>query len=218
MGILEDLQATQKQALEKIAAPLAGVGGAVGTDMTAAAMAKALAAPYLDGRLSFGYADWQEADGTALAIFADGANPQAGLYLGGSEVCGLRWNDHANPDEVATTFMTPTDMDVTQAATISVLAYKVGATAGDAVTWGTRVFGLGDAVLEGSATVVAQTTTAMTGAATTLTTQLETVALAADSLVHNEINTFMIQPTDGTLGTDDVVMIACYIDYKKKVS
>ena len=53
---------------------------------------------------------WQEADGTALAAFANGDSTTPG-YADASEISGIRWNNHANPDPISTSVAYPPDLD-----------------------------------------------------------------------------------------------------------
>ena len=169
------------------------------------------------GRIQFNLGDFTEEDGTALAIWADGANPQAGYAVQTTtETTGLRWNNHANPDPVTTSFIVPKDMDVTQACTLYFLASKVGATVGDAVTWTVLIYSVGDGDLHDADASFGGASSAMTGNSTSKTLQLESLALAADSMSQDDVVTFSVGPTDGTLGTDDVILHAVYLDYVKR--
>lgn len=159
---------------------------------------------------------FQEQDGTTLADFADGASPTPG-WSAGDESGGIRWNNHANPDPVSTQFVWPADVDITANATLHILAAKVGATLADAVTWKVEVFNNIAAALYDADADYGGTSSAMTGDAATKTVQDETLTLALADLpaAVPAISTLTIQPTDGTLGTDDVILLGAWIAYTK---
>lgn len=156
--------------------------------------------------------------GTQLTTFADGASDQPGIELTESEGFGIRWNNHAAPLAVMSSFRIPADADITANMTVHVIAAKVGATVGDAVTWDIACFGqvvgatyIADADFGG-------TSSAMTGDATTKTIQDETLTLAlADLPAVNSNVTMTLKPTAGTLGTDDVIVFAVRVNYTKKL-
>lgn len=157
----------------------------------------------------------QEQSGVALADFVNGASPTPG-WSGGDQSNGIRWNNHANPDPVALQFVWPTDMKADTAATLHILAAKVGATLADAVTWKVELFNNVAAALYDADADYGGTSSAMTGDAATKTVQDETLAIAAvDIPAKPGVSVLTIQPTDGTLGTDDVILLGMYIAYTK---
>ena len=161
--------------------------------------------------------NWVERDGTVLAAFADGANPQAGFAVDGTEAAGLRWNNHANPDPVATSVAIPGDLDTSVDAEIQILAHKTGATVGDAVTWTCEVFFQSDAALYDADADAGGASSAMTGDATSKTSQLETLTVGNADIPSGAKSMFLtIQPTDGTLGTDDVTITDVRLNYTRK--
>lgn len=166
------------------------------------------------GTIQLPLAGWQEQDGTALADFADGASTTPG-YSAGDESFGIRWNNHANPDPISTSFTIPADADTTADFTLNILAAKVGATIGDAVTWLVEAFANVDAALYDADTDFGGTSSAMTGDAATKTCQLETLALAAANIPTAGQIVLTVQPTDGTLGTDDVIILGAWVTYTR---
>lgn len=160
---------------------------------------------------------FHEADGTILAAFSGGASTTPGWAAVDSEVFGIRWNNHANPDPIGTTYMLPLDLDEASALTLHFVASKTGATLGDAVTWTCQVFFQTDAALHDADADAGGASSAMTGDATAKTVQIETLSIAAGDIpALPAAMTLTIQPTDGTLGTDDVVLIAVYGTYKRR--
>lgn len=159
---------------------------------------------------------FQEQDGTALADFADAASPTPG-WSAGDESGGIRWNDHANPDPISTQFVWPHDVDTTANATLHVLAAKVGNTLADAVVWVAEVFNNVDAALYDDDDDYGGESSAMTGNAATKTVQDESLSLLAANLpaAFPCVSTLTLQPKDGTLGTDDVILLGAYIEYTK---
>lgn len=157
-----------------------------------------------------------EADGTALADFSDGASPTPGWSAGDQSV-GVRWNNHANPDPISLGFTMPQDIDLANDITLNILAAKIGATLADAVTWTVEAFNNVDAALYDADADFGGVSSAMTGDAATKTTQLESLALAAADLAAAGSQVVLtIQPTDGTLGTDDVILLGLYATYVRK--
>jgi hypothetical protein len=168
------------------------------------------------GTISIPMSVWQEQDGTALADFV-GASAALPGYSAGDESFGIRWNNHANPDPISCSISTPADFDNSQDVTMNILAAKTGATSGDAVTWLVEAFNNVDAALYDADADYGGTSSAMTGADTAKTAQLETLTLAAADLpAANSVIVLTLQPTDGTLGTDDVIVLGVWLNYTRK--
>jgi hypothetical protein len=160
---------------------------------------------------------FSEDDGTALAAFSGGASTTPG-WSATAEGGGIRWNNHANPDPVRTTIPYPPDLDATANVVVHFLAYKTGATSGDAVTWTCTAFENIDGALFDADADLGGASSAMTGAAATKTVQEETLTLALANVTGSPgCITFSIQPTDGTLGTDDVTLLAVWLEYTRKI-
>lgn len=158
-----------------------------------------------------------EQDGTALADFGDGASATPG-WNAGDESFGIRWNNHANPDPISISVPIPPDLDPASNVVLHILAAKVGATVGDAVTWLVEAFNNADAALYDADTDFGGTSSAMTGDAATKTCQEETLTLASANVAGSPcVLTLTIQPTDGTLGTDDVIILGAWLEYTKKI-
>ena len=160
---------------------------------------------------------WTEQDGTALADFVDGASTTPG-WSAGDEGFGIRWNNHANPDPISTSVPIPPDLDETANVVMHILAAKTGATLGDAVTWLVEAFNNIDGALYDADADFGGTSSAMTGDATAKTVQEETLTLAAANIsAAPGAITFTLQPTDGTLGTDDVILLGVWLEYTAKL-
>lgn len=158
-------------------------------------------------------------DGTALAAFADGASPTPGLAVDNSEAAGIRWNNHATPTPVAATFPVPTDRKPGTNMTLVVLASKSGATLADAVTFTVAAFGQPVSALHDADANFGGASSAMTGDAAAKTVQKCTLALASADIPAAPANvTLTLQPTDGTLGTDDVTVHKAWLEYEKIVN
>jgi len=156
---------------------------------------------------------WTEQDGTALADFADGTSTTPG-WSAGDEGFGIRWNNHANPDPISTSVPIPPDLDASADVIVHVMAAKVGATVGDAVKWTIEAFNNADGALYDADTDFGGDSSAMTGDATSKTCQEETLTLAAANVAASPcVLTLTLQPKDGTLGTDDVILLGVWLEY-----
>lgn len=159
---------------------------------------------------------WTEQSGTALADFADGASTTPG-WSAGDEGFGIRWNNHANPDPISASVPVPPDLDAAADVIVHYLAAKTGATVGDAVTWTTEIFFNVDAALYDADADAGGASSAMTGDATAKTCQEETLTIAATNVCGSPaVMTITVQPTDGKLGTDDVILLGVWLEYTRK--
>jgi hypothetical protein len=164
-------------------------------------------------------ASFVDADGDPLAKFVDGASTVPGFNLANSKAFGLRWNNHATPDEVLTSVPLPSDRDPTQALVLKVIASKSGATLGDAVTFTFAAYFNTVGELHDADANAGGASTAMTGNAAAKTVQLvsRTIA-AADVPAGAAALTLTMQPTDGLLGTDDVIVEGVFLEYVPKAA
>jgi len=161
--------------------------------------------------------NWHEVDGTALAAFSDGASNTPGLALDNSEAGGIRWNNAAAPDPICTTIAMPQDLDDGCDVVVHILASKSGATLADATTFDVGAFFQTVGALHDADADAGGTSSAMVGDATAKTVQEETVTIAAANVAASpSCLTLTLQPTDGTLGTDDVTVHAIWLEYTKK--
>lgn len=159
---------------------------------------------------------WTEQDGTALADFSGGDSAVPG-WNAGDESFGIRWNNHGTPDPITTSVPIPPDLDASADVVLHILAAKVGATVGDAVTWLVEAFNAADAALYDADDDFGGTSSAMTGDADTKTCQEETLTLASANVAGSPcVLTLTLQPTDGTLGTDDVIVLGVWLEYTRK--
>ena len=153
-----------------------------------------------------------EADGTLLAKFADGDSATPGIAVADSKSLGIRWNNHATPDPIMVSAPIPADRKSDDDLVVHVLASKTGATAGDAVTFDVGCYFLPVGALHDADADCGGTTGAMDGDAAAKTLQEVTVTIAAaDVPTVGGVMTLTIQPTDGTLGTDDVIVERVWI-------
>lgn len=157
------------------------------------------------------------AAGAALAAFSDGASAVPG-YCVTAKGLGIRWNNHAEPDPVGTKVIVPPDADVAANMVLHVLAAKTGATVGDATKFTVQAFNNDVGAAYDADSDFGGDTSAMTGDATAKTVQEVTLTLALANLTaYPAAIELTIQPKDGTLGTDDVILLASWIEYKRKV-
>ena len=157
------------------------------------------------------------AAGTPMAAFADNASSNPGVTLVDSEGVGIRWNNNASQTAVWSSFMLPRDIDTSKDAKLVFKASKTGATGGDAVTFTVTAFNQATGALHDADANYGGATTAMTGNATAKTVQEVSRTLAAADLGSPGDNVSLsFKPTDGTLGTDDVVLFGIELQYRKK--
>ena len=155
--------------------------------------------------------------GVALAVFADASDPLPGFCVT-AEGLGIRWNDDANPTAVGTKVIIPPDMNTGVDAVLHILACKVGATVGDATKFTVVAVNNVVAALYDADANFGGDTDAMTGDATSKTVQHVTLTLATANLAAYPAGLELtLQPKDGTLGTDDVIMLAQWIEYQRKI-
>lgn len=155
--------------------------------------------------------------GVALAAFADGASSVPGFCVTAKGL-GIRWNNHATPGAVGTKVIVPPDADITANMTLHILAAKTGATVGDATKFTVAAYNNVVATLYDADANFGGDTGAMTGDATAKTIQEVTLTLALANLAaYPAAVELTIQPKAATLGTDDVIMLAAWIEYKRKL-
>lgn len=155
--------------------------------------------------------------GVALAAFADGDSVVPGFCVTAKGL-GIRWNNHATPGAVGSKVIVPPDADITANMVLHILAAKTGATVGDATKFTVAAFNnVVDAAYDADADFGGDTG-AMTGDDTAKHIQHVTLALALANLAaYPAAVELTIKPKAGTLGTDDVIMLAAWIEYKKKL-
>ena len=157
------------------------------------------------------------AAGVALAAFADGASDVPG-YCVTAKGLGVRWNNHAAPLAVGAKVIVPPDADVAANMVLHILAAKTGATLGDATKFTVAAYNNDVGALYDVDADFGGDTGAMTGDATAKTVQEVTLTLALANLTaYPAAMELTIKPKDGTLGTDDVIMLAAWVEYKKKL-
>ncbi|MBE0568733.1 MAG: hypothetical protein IH577_03535 [Deltaproteobacteria bacterium] len=156
--------------------------------------------------------------GVALAAFVS-ADSVTGGYCVTAKGMGIRWNNHATPGPaVASKVMVPPDMDVAANATLHILAAKTGATIGDATKFTIGAFNNVVGAAYDADNTFGGDTDAMVGDETAKNVQHLTRTLAlADLEAYPAAIELTLKPKDGTLGTDDVILLAAWIEYKKKV-
>lgn len=155
--------------------------------------------------------------GVALAAFTSEDQPTMG-YCVTAKGLGIRWNNHATPGAVGAKVIVPPDADITANMVLHILAAKTGATVGDATKFTVAAYNnVKDAVYDADDTFGGDTS-AMVGDDTAKHVQEVTLTLALANLAaYPAAIELTIKPKDGTLGTDDVIMLAAWIEYKKKL-
>ncbi len=157
-----------------------------------------------------------DADGDPLVKFNNGVAD--GFNLADSEALNLRFNNASTPSTMLCQVSLPPDLDDTAAAQLEFLCSKSGATSGDAATIDVVYQLLVDGDLHNADTPVTVTTDALVGNATARTTKRLTATVAAGDIQPGASTmTFSIHPTDGTLGTDDLMIHSVRLRYTRKV-
>lgn len=157
------------------------------------------------------------AAGTPMAAFADNAGASApGVSLVNSKAFGIRWNNYATQTPVYTGFNLPADIDLTAPITVKVRCSKVGATGTDLTTFDVAIYPQTTGALHDAGTNAAGTTGAISNLATKTVQEVSVTVTAANLGVAGDPVTLSIQPTNGTLGTDDMVVHAVRLVYKMK--
>jgi hypothetical protein len=157
------------------------------------------------------------ADATPLAKFASGDDTTFGLNIADSEALCLRWNNHATPGTALCEVSLPVDLDDTADVILELLASKSGATVGDATTFLVAAYFIAAGDLHDAGTNCGGTTDALVGDATAKTTDLLSLTFAAADVPAGAVSlTFTLKPTNGKLGTDDVMVHAVRLRYTRK--
>lgn len=158
------------------------------------------------------------AAGTPMAAWADNAGASApGIHLVDSEGMGIRWNNQAAQTAVWTRFVMPKDIDTSKDAYLEFFAAKTGATLADATTFTAAVFNQEVGALHDADADYGGASSAMVGNAPAKTVQKVSRTLAAANLGKpGEPVSLSFKPTDGTLGTDDVVLFGMRLRYRRK--
>ena len=158
-----------------------------------------------------------DADGDPLAKFVSEANPTFGFNLADSEALNLRWNNHATPGAALCQVGLPLSLDESQPAVLEFLCSKSGATVGDATTLLLTAFLTATGALHDADANAGGLTGALVGDAAAKTTALlsRTIA-AADIPAGARTMTFTVKPSDGLLGTDDLMIHDVRLRYIRK--
>lgn len=153
--------------------------------------------------------------GAALAAFSDGDSAVPGFCVTAKGL-GIRWNNHATPGAVGVKVLVPLDADVTANMVLNILAAKTGATVGDATKFTVAAYNNVVGALYDADSDFGGDSSAMTGDETAKTVQKVTLTLALANLpAAGSAIELTIKPKAGTLGTDDVILLAAYITYTK---
>lgn len=170
------------------------------------------------GHIDLSPANFVLLTGAPLAAFANGASAVPGTAIVDSKLFAIRWNNNATLDGVLASFRMPEDCDIAANMIARVYASKTGATLADAPTFAIGAYNQVVGALHDADANFGGTTGAMTGDAAAKTEQAVSVTLALANLAASPAGvTLTVKPTDGTLGTDDLVMHGVRIYYTKKL-
>lgn len=158
--------------------------------------------------------DFTLAAGVALATFADADSAVPGYAVDDGEAQGIRWNNHATPDPVFASALLPDDLKPNSDILVHAVCSKTGATGGDATTFTLTAFAHAVGDLRDADANMGGATGAIVGNATTKTIQKVTRTLLAANLpAAGGVLDLSLQPTDGTLGTDDITVHSVHLEY-----
>lgn len=169
------------------------------------------------GRLNIPLRGATLVDGTALADFSNGASATPGWDNSGSEMAGIRWNNNATLTPIMLEAMLFEDFNAAYDVVVKAMLVKSGATAGDitTLTIGAFMQKVGD--LYDADADFGGVSSAVNPTATAKTVQLVTRTLALANLAAGPLAlNLTVQPTDGTLGTDDATLQRVWLEYVKK--
>lgn len=171
--------------------------------------------PDLKGVIEIALGDIYDADGDRAKWVNGGAD---GVTITDSKAVCYRINNDASPPKNLCGFVVPADADVTANFTLKFLCSKTGNTLGDATTILVEAFNQVNGALHDADVDYGGTTDALVGnaAAKTLDVISLTLALANLPAVGSGVS-LTFKPTDGTLGTDDLLIHRMWIEYTKKL-
>jgi len=157
------------------------------------------------------------ATGALMAAFSNGASATPGTALVDSKTVGVRWNNHATPGAISVNVPMPEDLDDAENVVVHALVSKTGATLADATKLTIAAFEIVPGALHDADADMGGDTGAVTGDATAKTvTELTLTLTAANIHAAPSALNLQIKPKAGTLGTDDLVLHAVYLEYVRK--
>jgi hypothetical protein len=171
--------------------------------------------PDLKGTIEIALGDIYDADGDRAKFANGGAD---GVTIADSKAVCYRINNDAAPPKNLCGFVVPADADVTANMTLKFECSKSGNTDADDTTITVEAFNQVSGALHDADDDYGGTTNALVGnaAAKTLTTLSLTLALANLPAVGSGVS-LTFKPTDGTLGTDDLLIHRMWVEYTKKL-
>jgi hypothetical protein len=154
-----------------------------------------------------------DADGDQVK-FANGSTD--GLTIADSKAVCYRINNDATPPKNLASFNIPTDANVAENMTLKFMVSKSGATVGDATTITVEAFNQVNGALHDADTNYGGATGALVGDATA-----KTISVLSRTLAHADLPavgskvSLTFKPTDGLLGTDDLLIHRVWVEYTK---
>lgn len=156
--------------------------------------------------------------GALMVAFANGNFTVPGTQMGDTNSAAVRWNNHATPTAFAINVAYPADLDDTQDVHFYALVSKSGATVGDATKLTVGAFEIVPGALDDADVNFGGDTSAIAlpAAAAKTVSQLSLTLLAANVHPYPAALALSITPKAGTLGTDDLLLHAAWLEYTKK--
>jgi hypothetical protein len=190
-----------------------------------------LAAPYITSVANVGYFSNKGsieiplgsailATGAPMTTFSDGDSAVPGFDPTAKVGPGIRWNNKATHDKIMVSVPVPPDANVAANMTLKINCAKTGATnnAGNTTTFDVQAYNHAVGALYDADADFGGTTSAVTPNATAKTIQQVSLTLALANLPAVGSSFVLdIDPTDGTLTTDDIIITRMWVEYTKKV-
>ncbi len=156
-----------------------------------------------------------EIDGTALADF--GGDSTTPGFHGGAETSGIRWHNQASPDPIQCQVVIPPDLDAGSDVIVHLMVSATGTatvtTTFDIIAFNNPAAALYDADADFGGVSSAMATTHIDKHVTELTRTLAAASVAAAPCMLS----LTLQPTDGTITTDDIILHGVWLEYTRKI-
>lgn len=158
--------------------------------------------------------------GTPMAAWASNASSNPGVTLNNSKAVGVKWNNAATQTAVWSERDLPLTFDYEQAATLTLLVSKSGITAADLTTFTAAMYQQTVGSLSDAGSSFTGTTTAVSSATVAAKTISKlTLKIPAKTFAAQPGRlSVSLKPTDGSAGTDDVLLCGAYVEFAPRLA